>query len=63
MAAFEPVGAPVSTMALNRTGSILVYAACYDWHKGHAGHDPAVGTRVMLHSCKDDEVKRKPQKR
>ena len=49
--------------AFNRTGALLAYAVSYDWHKGHAGNTPDMPSRVMVHSCKDDEVKRKPAKR
>lgn len=57
---FESVGGPITAMSFNRTGSMLAYAASYDWHKGHTGNVPSVPNKVMLHSCKDDEVKPQP---
>ena len=47
----------------NRNGSIFAYAISYDWSKGHSGMTPGHPNKIMLHACKDDEVKRKPPKR
>ena len=49
--------------AFNRSGTIFAYAVSYDWSKGHSGMVPNHPNKLMLHACKDDEVKRKPQKR
>ncbi|GJE91739.1 WD40 repeat-like protein [Phanerochaete sordida] len=57
LATFEPAGAPVTATAFSRTGALLAYAVSYDWHRGHAGNTPDVPSRVMVHSCRDDEVK------
>lgn len=35
------------------------YALSYDWHKGHSGMTPGVSNKIMLHPCKDEEVKKK----
>ncbi|KAI0787859.1 Poly(A)+ RNA export protein [Fomes fomentarius] len=60
---FDPVPGPVPCTTFNRTGSIFAYAISYDWSKGHSGMTPGHPNKVMLHACKDDEVKRKQQKR
>ncbi|THH30001.1 hypothetical protein EUX98_g4192 [Antrodiella citrinella] len=60
---FEPVAGPVTATCFNRTGSIFAYSISYDWSKGHSGMTPGHPNKLMLHACKDDEVKRKPPKR
>ncbi|OCH95461.1 Poly(A)+ RNA export protein [Obba rivulosa] len=60
---FEPAPGPVPATCFSRTGSIFAYAVSYDWHKGHSGMTPGHPNKIMLHACKDDEVKRKPAKR
>ncbi|KAI0784157.1 Poly(A)+ RNA export protein [Abortiporus biennis] len=60
---FEPAPGPVPATAFNRTGTIFAYAVSYDWSKGHSGMTPGHPNKLMLHACKDDEVKRKPPKR
>ena len=61
--AFDPAPGPVPCTAFNRQGTIFAYAVSYDWSKGHSGMTPGHPNKLMLHACKDDEVKRKPQKR
>lgn len=61
--AFDPAPGPVSATCFNRTGSIFAYAISYDWSKGHSGMTPGHPNKLMLHACKDDEVKKKPPKR
>lgn len=53
---------PISCTTFNRTGSIFAYAVSYDWSKGHSGMTPGVPNKVMLHACKDEEVKKKIRK-
>ncbi|KAI0087307.1 Poly(A)+ RNA export protein [Irpex rosettiformis] len=60
---FDPSPGPVSATCFNRTGTIFAYAVSYDWSKGHSGMTPGHPNKIMLHACKDDEVKRKPPKR
>lgn len=60
---FEPAPGPVACTTFNRSGTIFAYAVSYDWSKGHSGMTPGHPNKLMLHACKDDEVKRKPQKR
>ena len=62
-AAFDPAPGPVACTTFNRSGTIFAYAVSYDWSKGHSGMTPGHPNKLMLHACKDDEVKRKPQKR
>jgi len=57
--AFNKHPGPITASAYNGTGSIMAYAISYDWHRGHAGMIPGHPNRVMLHACKDDEVKKK----
>ncbi|KAF7312176.1 Poly + rna export protein [Mycena indigotica] len=59
---FETAPGPVSATAFNRNGSIFAYSISYDWSKGHAGMTPGHVNRLMLHACKDDEVKKRPRK-
>ena len=61
--AFEPAAGPVPASSFNRTGTIFAYAVSYDWSKGHTGMTPQHPNKILLHACKDDEVKRKPPKR
>ncbi|GJE94513.1 WD40-repeat-containing domain protein [Phanerochaete sordida] len=60
---FEPAPGPVPCTTFNRNGTIFAYAVSYDWSKGHSGMTPGHPNKIMLHACKDDEVKRKPPKR
>jgi len=54
---------PIATTAFNRTGTIFAYAVSYDWSKGHSGMTPGHPNKIMLHACKDDEVKKRPNRR
>ncbi|KDQ59375.1 hypothetical protein JAAARDRAFT_34097 [Jaapia argillacea MUCL 33604] len=56
---FDPCPGPVSATCFNRNGTILAYAVSYDWSKGHSGMTPGHVNKLMLHACKDDEVKKK----
>ncbi|KAJ6460414.1 WD40-repeat-containing domain protein [Mycena vitilis] len=59
---FDAAPGPISTTAFNRNGSIFAYAVSYDWSKGHSGMTPGHPNKLMLHACKDDEVKKRPRK-
>ncbi|KAG5654263.1 hypothetical protein H0H81_005506 [Sphagnurus paluster] len=59
---FEPAPGPISTTAFNRNGSIFAYAVSYDWSKGHSGMTPGHPNKLMLHACKDEEVRKRPRK-
>ncbi|KAJ7677322.1 WD40-repeat-containing domain protein [Mycena rosella] len=59
---FDAAPGPISTTAFNRNGSIFAYAVSYDWSKGHSGMTPAHPNKLMLHACKDEEVKKRPRK-
>ena len=61
--AFDPAPGPIPCTTFNRTGTIFAYAVSYDWSKGHSGMTPGHPNKLMLHACKDEEVKRKPAKR
>ncbi|CDO75792.1 hypothetical protein BN946_scf184934.g7 [Trametes cinnabarina] len=60
---FEQAPGPIPCTAFNRSGTIFAYAVSYDWSKGHSGMTPGHPNKLMLHACKDEEVKRKPAKR
>ncbi|KAJ7202499.1 WD40-repeat-containing domain protein [Mycena haematopus] len=59
---FEAAPGPISTTTFNRNGTIFAYAVSYDWSKGHSGMTPGHPNKLMLHACKDDEVKKRPRK-
>ncbi|EIN04812.1 Poly(A)+ RNA export protein [Punctularia strigosozonata HHB-11173 SS5] len=60
---FDPCPGPVVASAFNRTGSIFAYAVSYDWSKGYSGMTAGHPNKILLHACKDDEVKKRPTKR
>lgn len=51
--------ASISTSAFNRDGTIFAYAVSYDWHKGHQGMTAGLPNKIMLHTCKEEEVKKR----
>ncbi|KAF9443750.1 WD40 repeat-like protein [Macrolepiota fuliginosa MF-IS2] len=59
---FEAAPGPITCSAFNRTGSIFAYAISYDWSKGHSGMTPGMPNKIMLHACKDEEVRKRPRK-
>ncbi|TFK75084.1 WD40 repeat-like protein [Pluteus cervinus] len=59
---FEKAPGPISTTAFDRTGNLFAYAVSYDWSKGHSGLTPGHVNKIMLHSCKDEEVRKRPRK-
>lgn len=61
-AAFDPAPGPITATGFNRTGNIFAYAVSYDWAKGHVGMTQGHINKIMLHACKDDEVKKRPKK-
>jgi len=60
--AFEAAPGPISATAFNRTGTIFAYAISYDWSKGHSGNTPGHPNKLMLHLCKDEEVRKRNRK-
>jgi len=60
---FEAAPGPISATAFNRNGTIFAYAVSYDWSKGHTGMTPGHPNKLMLHACKDDEVKKRPARK
>lgn len=61
--AFDAAPGPITATAFNKGGNILAYAVSYDWSKGHSGMTPNHPNKIMLHACKDEEVKKRPAKR
>ena len=53
---------PISTSAFNRDGSIFAYAVSYDWSEGHVGAMRGSENNLVLHRCKDEEVKKRLKK-
>ena len=60
--AFNALPSPVVSASFNHTGTVFAYAAAYDWSKGHEGNSPSQWNKVLLHACKEDEVKKRPPK-
>ncbi|KAJ7911494.1 WD40-repeat-containing domain protein [Mycena leptocephala] len=60
---FDAAPGPISASDFSRDGSIFAYSVTYDWHKGHGGMTPGHPNKIMLHACKDEEVKKRPVKR
>ncbi|KAG6888826.1 hypothetical protein C0995_005699 [Termitomyces sp. Mi166 len=60
---FEAAAGPISTTTFNRNGNIFAYAISYDWSKGHSGMTPGLPNKIMLHSCKDEEVRKRPARK
>ncbi|PFH53184.1 hypothetical protein AMATHDRAFT_55645 [Amanita thiersii Skay4041] len=58
---FEASPGPITTTAFNRNGTVFAYAVSYDWSKGHSGMTPGMPNKLMLHACKDEEVKKRPR--
>ncbi len=55
---------PIPTCCFNGDGSILAYAASYDWSRGASEHNPATAKNyIMLHAVQENEVKSKPRKK
>jgi len=59
---FEPASGPIAATTFNQSGTIFAYAVSYDWSKGYSGKTPDHPNKIMLHLCKDEEVKKKPKK-
>lgn len=47
---FKKVGVPITCAAFSHDSTIFAYAACYDWHKGIDGYNPADPNRIFLHA-------------
>lgn len=58
---FDNLGGPITSSSYNHTGTIFAYAVSYDWSKGYSGMTPGHPNKVLLHACKDDEVKKRPK--
>jgi len=56
---FDPAPAPISCSCFNPQGTLFAYAVSYDWHKGHTGYVPNQPNKVMIHSVKEDDIKKK----
>ena len=59
---FEPHAGPITALSFNASGTILAYAVSYDWYRGHTGMVSGHVNKVMLHRCRDEEVKRKTRR-
>jgi mRNA export factor len=40
----------------------MSYAVSYDWAQGHAGNKPGLPNKVMIHTCQEEEVRKRPKK-
>lgn len=61
--AFDAVQGPIVSTGFNYNGSIFAYAVSYDWSKGHTGMTPGHPNKILLHACKDEEVKKRPARK
>ncbi|EAU85308.2 polyA+ RNA export [Coprinopsis cinerea okayama7 len=59
---FDPAPGPISTGGFNRNGTLFAYAISYDWSKGHSGMTPGHPNKLMLHPCKEEEVRKRSRK-
>ncbi|KIY72387.1 Poly(A)+ RNA export protein [Cylindrobasidium torrendii FP15055 ss-10] len=59
---FDAAAGPIACTGFNHNGNIFAYAVSYDWSKGHSGMTPGHPNKIMLHACKDDEVKKRNRK-
>ncbi|KAF8920244.1 WD40-repeat-containing domain protein [Mucidula mucida] len=59
---FEAAPGPIACTDFNHNGNIFAYAVSYDWSKGHSGMTPGHPNKLMLHACKEDEVKKRARK-
>jgi len=59
---FEAASGSIVSTSFDRSGNILAYAIAYDWGKGVTGMNPTYPNKVLLHACKDDEIKGRPRK-
>ncbi|ORY41179.1 hypothetical protein BCR35DRAFT_336453, partial [Leucosporidium creatinivorum] len=59
---FEAKGGPIVSTGFNHTGRIFAYAVTQDWSSGHMGNKPDFINQVMLHPCKEEEVKKRLKK-
>ena len=60
--AFDAAPGPISATAFSRNGNFFAYSISYDWAKGHSGMTAGHPNKLMLHLCKDEEVKKRPRK-
>ncbi|KAK4706146.1 mRNA export factor, partial [Phenoliferia sp. Uapishka_3] len=59
---FSDVGGNVADTSFSHTGQYLAYAVSYDWSKGHGGALPNLPNKVMIHTCIEEEVRRRNKK-
>eukprot|EP00943_MAST-04B_sp_MAST-4B-sp1_P006250 g6250.t1 len=53
----SPAPSCITSIAYNTSSSILVYANCYDWHKGKGGFNQQLQNTAYVHVVKPDEIK------
>jgi mRNA export factor len=58
---FSKQSQPISAATFNFDGSLFVYAASYDWTKGHEGYNPTQSSSIFVHAVNDAEIKKKPK--
>ncbi|KAI5480868.1 mRNA export factor [Pseudohyphozyma bogoriensis] len=56
------LGGEISAIDFSHTGQYLAYACSYSWSRGHGGNVPTHPNRVMIHTCLEEEVRRRPKK-
>jgi mRNA export factor len=60
---FKAMPEPITAAAFSHDSTIFAYASCYDWHKGIDGYNPQATKQVMLHSCTQQELQKRPKAR
>ncbi|KAH7915959.1 WD40 repeat-like protein [Hygrophoropsis aurantiaca] len=60
---FDTAPGPISATGFNRNGTLFAYAVSYDWSKGHGGMTRDQPNKIMIHACKEEEVKRRPARK
>ena len=58
--AFNKMQSPITSVAWSADGTLLAYAASYDWSKGvqHAG---TAQPQIMVHQCIETDIKPRPK--
>lgn len=54
--------AAITAVAFNHSGQYMSYAISYDWAQGHAGNKPGLPNKVLIHTCQEEEVRKRPKK-
>ena len=59
---FSDLGGPITSVSFNHSGQYMAYAISYDWAQGHSGNKPGLPNKVLIHTCQEEEVRKRPKK-